>query len=239
MTTAAKSGFGTTLKWNGELVGEGLTIAGPNQSMDAIEASNHDSPDGFREFLAGMRDGGEITFEGNWIPHSDADQVTMNTDFQAGTSREVIITLPTSMATTWTATCFITAYEPSYPYDDKIGFSVTLKVTGKPVLGVTSATGPTDIVVTGNVSGALTEVPTYDDEVYIYSVDGSSDASVTVTVTAAGADSITVNGNSVTSGVASSAIALTSGEITTITVIVGEDDKASLTYTIRVVDGSA
>lgn len=239
MTTAAKSGFGTTLQWNGELVAERVSITGPSQSMDTIEVSNHDSPDGFKEYLAGMRDGGEITIEGNWIPHSDSDQVVMNTDFQAGTSREVIITLPTSMATTWTATCFITNLEPSYPYDDKIGFSATLKVTGKPVLGVTSATGPTGIVITGNVSGELTEVPTYAAGTYIYSVDGSSEASVTVTVTAAGADTITVNGNSVTSGVESSAIALTSGAITTITVIVGETGKANKTYTIRVVDGSA
>jgi len=238
MTTAAVSGFGTTLKWNGNTIAELISISGPNQSMDPIDVTNHDSSNAFREFLAGIRDGGEISIEGNWIPHSDSDQVVMNTDFQAGTSREVIITLPTSMATTWTATCLITAIEPSYPFDDKIGFSATLKISGKPTLGVTSATGPTGIVVTGNVSGALSEVPDYAAGTYIYSVDGSSEASVTVTVTAAGANTITVNGSSVTTGVPSSAISLTSGAITTITVIVGETNKASKTYTIRVVDGS-
>jgi hypothetical protein len=60
-------------------------------------------------------------------------------------------------------------------------------------------------------------------------------ASITVTPTAA-AGVITVNGNAVTSGEASSAITLgAAGSNTTITVVVTETNKAPKTYTIVVV----
>jgi hypothetical protein len=106
-------------------------------------------------------------------------------------------------------------------------------------LGVTAVTGPTDIVVTGNVAGALTEVPTYAAGTYSYIVNTSADASVTVTVTVGGSQTITVNGNSVASGVASSAIDLTPSAITVITVVISETGKSSKTYTIRCMGASA
>ncbi len=238
MTTSAKSAFGTTIQWNAEAIGEVLSISGPSQSVDTIDVTSHDSSDSFREFIAGLRDGGEVTIEGNFIP-GNTGQADLHTDMQAGTVREVIITFPSAMGTTFTFDALCTAHETTAPHDEKAGFSATFKVTGKPVLATATATAPTDVVVTGNVSGALSEVPTYSADDTIYTVDGSADASVTITVTAAGADEITVNGGTVESGVASSAISLTSGEITTITIVVSETNKADYTITIYVMDGTA
>ena len=236
MTTEAKSAFGTTLKKGVTAIAELTNIGGPSLSAATIDATSHDSADGYREFLQGLRDGGEISIEGNFIP-GNAGQVAIVTDLNDGSLDEYTITFPAVMATTWTFDAIVTAFESSSPFDDKASFTATLKVSGKPVLGVTYATGPTDIVVTGDISGALTEVPTYAAGVYTYTIDGSADNTVTVTVTAAGADEITVNGSAVESGVPSSAISLTSGEITTLTIVVKEDNKVSKTYTIYVSDG--
>ncbi|MDD4986376.1 MAG: phage tail tube protein [Dehalococcoidales bacterium] len=237
--SAGYVGFGTTLKWNGVAVAEVVSdIPMPNITVEEVDFFSHDSDDQFGESKPGKREPGELTIDCIFIP-SDAAQIAAITDMMAGTTREAIITGPTAAGFTWTFNAWVKGFGGANPLKDKITISLTLKITGKPVLGVTYATGPTDIVVTGDISGALAEVPTYDDEVYDYVVDGSAETSVTVTVTAAGADEITVNGNTVDSGVASSAIDLTPGEITTITVVVKEDDKASLTYTIRVSGASA
>ena len=237
MTTAAKSAFGTTIQWNAQAIGEVLSISGPSQSVDTIDATSHDSADAYREFIAGLRDGGEVSVEGNFIP-GNTGQTSIHTDMQAGTVREVVITFPASMGTTCTFDALCTAHEPTAPHDEKAGFSATFKVTGKPVLATATATAPTDVVVTGDVSGALSEVPTYSTDDTLYTVDGSSDATVTITVTAPGADGITVNGGIVSSGVASSAISLTSGEITTIVIVASEDNAANYDITVYVMDGS-
>jgi hypothetical protein len=61
MATSAKSAFGTTLKKGATAIAELISIGGPTISADTIEATSHDSPDGYREFLQGLRDAGEIT----------------------------------------------------------------------------------------------------------------------------------------------------------------------------------
>lgn len=237
--TQAIAAYGTTLSWNGETLAEITNISGPGISFDTIDATHYTSTDHFKEFIAGFGDGGEVTIEGNFIPGDTDGQVAFITDAFAKTVREVIVTLsPSATTLTWTFDALVTKLDFAQPMDNKLGFTATLKVSGVPALGITAATGPSGLVVTGNVSGALTLTPTYAAGTYEYATDGSSDASVTVTVTAAGADTITVNGSAVTSGVPSSSISLTSGAITTITVVVGETGKVSKTYTIRIVGGS-
>lgn len=133
MTTAAKSAFGTKFKWNGVDLAEVTSISGPGQKVDTIEVTNHDSADAFKEFLAGLVDGGEITIEGNFIAGDTTGQIAFNTDLQARTSRTCVITMPNSLGT-WTATAIATGFDPSYPHDGKISFSASVKISGKPVL---------------------------------------------------------------------------------------------------------
>ncbi len=136
MTTAAKSGFGTTLKWNAVALAEGIKITGPSQLMEAIDVSNHDSPSGFREFIAGFADGGEISIEGNFKTSDSTGQIAMHTDFQAKTTRAWIITFPSSLGT-MAGNGYVTKFELDFPDDKQITFSATIKVTGKPTLTIT------------------------------------------------------------------------------------------------------
>lgn len=238
MTTEAKIGYGTTLTWDGNVVAELTHIGAVSLSATKVDTTTLGSANSYKEFIPGLLDAGDVRIEGLFRP-DDTGQIGLKTDMESRTSKTFTIAFPTALSTTtWTGTAYITAFEAAdVTPEGMIPFAATMSIVGKPTLGVTAATGPTDILITGDISGALTEVPTYAAGVYIYSVDGSAENTFTVTVTAAGADTITVNGSTVASGVPSSAIDTSSGEIVTVTVVVGETGKSSKTYTIYVVDG--
>lgn len=55
-------------------IAEIIDIDGPSMSRDAIEVTSQDSTSGWREFIPGMRDGGEVSITANWIPvHATQD----------------------------------------------------------------------------------------------------------------------------------------------------------------------
>ncbi|HUT68656.1 MAG TPA: phage tail tube protein [Dehalococcoidales bacterium] len=229
--TAGFNAFGTTLKWNGEALAELLNIGGPGMSMNPIDMTSHDSDDTFMEFVAGLRDGGEVSIEGIFIPGDTAGQVAFVTDFQAGTAREVIITGPTAAGFTWTFNALVTAMDFAHPHEDKLSFSATLKVTGKPVLAITASTGLTTPFFSISESAVIIPAAAAATYEYVATVL-TAVTSVTVTPTAT-AGVITVDGNVVATGEASSAITLgAAGTVTEITVIVKETGKTAKTYTI-------
>lgn len=230
MTTAAKLAFGTTLKKSGTAIAEITSITGPSISADTLDVTSHDSPDTYREFEQGIRDGGEISIEGNFIP-GNAGQVALTTDLNDGSKDEYVITFPTAMATTWTFDALITAFETKAPFDDKAGFTATLKISGKPTLAVTASDGLTTPFFSISESAVIVPDPANDTYTYVATVL-TGVTSVTVTPTAT-AGVIKVDGNTVATGEASSAITLgAAGTVTEITITVEETNKTKLTYTI-------
>lgn len=134
--TSGVAAKGTQLEWNAEPLVELTSITGPGESMDPIDLTSHDSDSAFREFVAGLRDGGEISFEGNFIKGNAAGQIAAHTDFQAGQVRAWIIKHPGWVAGVpqISGNGYLTAFSIDYPFDGKISVSGTIKVTGKPVL---------------------------------------------------------------------------------------------------------
>lgn len=231
--TASKAVYGTTIKWNGQAIAEILAIGEPGFTNDLIDVTNFTSPDHIKEFIAGYAEGDEMTFEMNFVPSDVNGQIAFITDAKAGTRREIVITGPSNLFT-WTFLAIPRSFKPSFGMKDQLKGTATVKIVSSPTLGYTLATGPTALVITGSVTGAIAPTPVYADDAYEYIADGSGDVSVTVTVTAAGADSITVNGSTVATGVASSAITLVEDGLTTITVVVAEDNKVSQTYVFMI-----
>ena len=130
----ANIGYGTLLQRAGVTVLEIMKIGGPVMKADMKEVSNMLSPNSYKEFIAGLRDGGTVTFEGNYIPKEATNsQVTLRTDFENGTASVWTIVLPNSLGT-WTFTGMVSDLSPAYPVDDRITVTGTLKITGKPVL---------------------------------------------------------------------------------------------------------
>jgi predicted secreted protein len=135
------SGKGTKLTWDTVDIAELSNISGPSQSADTIDLTSHDSADSYREFVAGLRDGGEISFDGNLITTDSTGQIAMHTDFQAGSTKVWIIKFPAWVTSSHeypqiTGSGICTGFEVSFPDDDKISISGKIKVTGKPTLTV-------------------------------------------------------------------------------------------------------
>ena len=237
MSTSAKLAFGTTLKKGETAIAELTAIGGPTISADTLDVTSHDSADGYREFLQGLRNAGEINIEGNFIP-GNAGQVALTTDLNDGSSDAYTVTFPSAMATTWTFSAIVTAFETSAPFDDKASFTATLKITGKATLNVTASTGLTTTFFSISESAVIVPDPANDTYFYIATV-ATGITSVTVTPIAT-AGVIKVNGNIVATGVASSAITLGVAETNTeITVTVKETNKTTVTYTIWICRAAA
>lgn len=107
-------------------------ITPPSDSVDVIDATHMTSPNATREFIIGLNDPGECSFEMNFIPGSTADAAIQS----VRTARERVscrITFPNDV--TWTFAGILTGYEPAAPTDDKMTATVTFKVTGSYVTG--------------------------------------------------------------------------------------------------------
>lgn len=124
-------GHGTTFSIGGVLVGRLTSVGLPERSKDEIDMTDMDS--GFdREPEPGIRDSGTLTLEGNLDP-GNAGQDAIELNYAAdGTDaiEEMIITLPTSPATTLTFDGFVSSINGDLPFDDKATFSVDIRVTG-------------------------------------------------------------------------------------------------------------
>lgn len=125
-------GLGATFVLGTTTVTEVTNISGPNFSADEIDVTSHASTTAFRDFVKGLTDAGEITIEGN-MDYTDYNTVyasAITTSLYSAT-----INLPTSPSRTrWVANVFNTGFEVEAPYDDKISFTATFKITGRPLM---------------------------------------------------------------------------------------------------------
>ena len=138
--TEAISGFGTILKRGDGAVPEVFTtiaevksLSGPGLTLETIDVTHHQSTGGWREFIGGLLDGGEVTFDVNFIP-SNQTQDNLWTDLQNRTLRNFELEFPDPGSTTWSFSALVTGFEESAPIDDVLGASVTLKISGQPTL---------------------------------------------------------------------------------------------------------
>ena len=238
--TSAVAGFGTLIQWNTVNLAEISAISGPSMKVDTIDVTHYASPDKFREYVVGLIDGGEVTIEGNFITGDTLGQVAFTTDFYALTKREVIITGPTAAAFTLTFDALITAFEPDYAMDGRLGFTATLKVSSKPVLAITASGDLTTLTgIEENAGAALTFLPAFAAAKKTYNVSVNTASTwVKFTPTLAGA-TITIYDGTTTQSVASGAQSGTCTlgaalSITTMLLTVKETGKVGNTYTVHV-----
>lgn len=141
---AGKDAFGTQLRRDSNGAGVYVTVAnvsdlsGPSRQRDAIEVTAHDSPDQYREFVKGLKDGGEVTATINYNPANSTHQA-LDADFEEDSLRSYrIVILPgEDEEHTWTFSALITDLGDSFPVDDRMERDVTFKISGKPTLAAT------------------------------------------------------------------------------------------------------
>lgn len=100
---------------------------GPNKTRTVIDVTSLDSIGGYREFITGLRDGGELTMDMNFT--ADGYDL-LNDDFESDDAREYRITLPNTEGTQFDLDAYLTSLGMAIPMDDKVTASVTFKITG-------------------------------------------------------------------------------------------------------------
>ncbi len=116
-------------------VTEAQSISGPNLSADDIDVTNHDSEGGFREFIAGLKEGGTCTFSGNFVP-DDVTHARLIDDQKDGTRRNWQIVLPDRPAIGDRSVIDFTGYVQAcgfeFPTDSQMTYNATVKIAGEP-----------------------------------------------------------------------------------------------------------
>lgn len=109
-------------------VGEVTDISLPNLTRDSKDATHYQSKGGWKEFIPGLPDGGEVKYTIQF--DSTADMATMLADFQIRTLMPYQVEWPD--ATLWEFQGFITSIQPVVPMDERMTAEVTIKISGKP-----------------------------------------------------------------------------------------------------------
>ena len=122
------SGFATTISAGG--VTGNLRNIGLSIDVEAVDITTMSSTGGWRQFVAGIKDGGEITCE---VLYDEAQIDTIEGNLGAA-SAAFTITFPDGSA--WTGNAFITNFSTDNPMDDAISCSITLKIDGAPVFTI-------------------------------------------------------------------------------------------------------
>lgn len=131
--SAATSGFGAVFAYESApavftALAEVLSVTPPAIAVETIEVTHMGSDDGFREYIAGLKDGGEVTVNMNYV---EASATLLQTLVLAGVETWRITF---AGASTYVFSGIPTAFTfDDVVIDDKMAMSLTIKVTGKPV----------------------------------------------------------------------------------------------------------
>lgn len=119
-------------------LGEVTNITPPSSTTDMIDVTHMQSPGGRREFVPGLIDPGECSFEMNYVPGSAGDLYLLALFDLAPALRKRRCRIIYPNQVTHTFEALIQTYEPSVPTEDKMSATVTFKVTGLVERGVDS-----------------------------------------------------------------------------------------------------
>lgn len=138
----AISGVGTRFRrWSGSAwadIAEINSINGPSMTRDTIDVTSLDSTDGYREFIAGFRDGGTVSLTMNF---TRATYALMKTDFESDVAKNYEIVMIDPDNTTLEFVGLVTELPLTIPTDDKISVDVTIKVSGEVVINSGASSG--------------------------------------------------------------------------------------------------
>jgi predicted secreted protein len=112
-------------------LGEILSVTPPNPQTEDVEATHMGSPNRRREYIAGLIEDGEGSFEMNYVPGSATD-VLIRAALNDGNTRDYKIVLPVADGSTWeiTGDCIVKGYERNVPIDDRMTATLTVRFTG-------------------------------------------------------------------------------------------------------------
>lgn len=105
-------------------------ITMPGITFDTVDVTTNTSPNGFREFITGLADGGEVTFTINY--HDD--EPTHQELWEAQQARELVpfqVAMPQFETNNlFDFDAYVTGLPINSPIDSQVTQDVTLKITG-------------------------------------------------------------------------------------------------------------
>ena len=143
MATAAKSSFGTYLKLGDggtaetfATIAEVKDIKGPKLSLNTEDVTSHDSTDGWAEKIGTILEGGDVSFEINWLPANVTHSHTAGLlkDMVGRTKRNFQLVVPAAASLTWTFPALVTEFQPELKVKGAQTASIKLEIAGKPTL---------------------------------------------------------------------------------------------------------
>lgn len=114
-------------------VAEVMSVSAGGLKLDVTEATHMESPSKWREFIATVKDAGDVSFEINFQPALAGHQ-GLTTDLKNQTLRNWQLVFPDSGATTWSFGGFVTSFAPQAQFDGKLTASCSIKITGAPTI---------------------------------------------------------------------------------------------------------
>jgi hypothetical protein len=111
-------------------------ITPPGVSRDAVDVTHLKSADRYKEFISGMRDGGEVTFTIIYNPE-ETTHALLEGDLADDELHPYRVKFPNDLAHAWDFNGFITGFKPAAPMADKVTAAVTVRISGKPTFAAT------------------------------------------------------------------------------------------------------
>ena len=132
---AGRAAFGTTIAFGQPPtnVANVTEISGLDGDVEMIDVTSHDSGGAYREKIASFIDAGQVSLEINFDPNNATHRATTGGIIYLRDQRVAEtwrITFPGTPTHYVTFQAFVKSAGFSAPFDDKLGMSVTLEVTG-------------------------------------------------------------------------------------------------------------
>ena len=110
------------------------SISGPTTSRDRIDVTHQATTGGYREYIGGLADGGEVTFDISYLPTESTHNATTGllSYLDSGAKTAIKVEWPDGVPTTWTFDATISGFEATAAVDEQLKASVTLQISGAP-----------------------------------------------------------------------------------------------------------
>lgn len=129
---------GTKFTIDVKAVGGLSSIGGVEVSSDTTEVTALDNTSGYKEYVGGFKDGGEVPLEG-FLDGADAGQEAMYAALEDQEEHDFAVVFPAAIGKTWSFKGVVTKFATSAAVGDAIKYSAAVKVSGKPTLAATQA----------------------------------------------------------------------------------------------------
>ena len=127
---------GTKLLINDVAVAGLKSISGVEVSADQTDVTDLGNQDGYKEYVAGFKDGGEVPVSG-YMDGEDKGQEEIYKYLENGEVVDCEIRFPPKIGKSWYFKGIVTKFSTGVEVEDAVTFDASIKVSGKPSLEAT------------------------------------------------------------------------------------------------------